>query len=99
MAYNYILLAKAQEEYESSVNWYNERSWPAADQFIESVDHALQLICEHPDRWRNEYKKYYELGVKKYPYSIVYTIDRESELVIVSSIYHHRRNPKKKYKK
>ena len=99
MAYKYILLAGAQNEYESSINWYNERSWPAADQFIEAVDNALQLICEYPMRWRNEYREYYELGVKKYPFSIVYTIDPEQELVIVSSIYHHSRNPQKKYKK
>ena len=99
MGYKYMLLAAAQEEYESSITWYNERSWPAADQFIEAVDHALQLICEHPYRWRNEYRKYYELGVKKYPFSIVYTIEAEQELVIVSSIYHHSRNPKKKYRK
>jgi len=98
MGYSYILLATAQEEYESSIGWYCERSLPAADKFIEAVDNALQLICEHPNRWRNEYHTYYELGVKKYPYSIVYTIDVERELVIVSSIYHHSRNPKKKYK-
>ncbi len=99
MAYKYILLAKAQEEYESSISWYNERSWLAADQFIEAIDNVLQLICDHPNRWSNEYKKYYELGVKKYPYSIVYTIDSELELIIISSVYHHSRNPKKKYKK
>jgi plasmid stabilization system protein ParE len=99
MGFNYILLAKAQEEYESSVIWYNERSTLAADQFIEAVEYTLQLICEHPDRWRNEYRKYRELGLRKYPFNIVYTIDVEHELVIVNSIYHHSRNPKKKYKK
>ncbi len=99
MGYGYIFLANAQDEYESSISWYNERSRLAADQFIEAVDHALQLICDHPNRWRNEYKNYYELGVKKYPFSIVYTIDAKQGLVIVSSIYHQSRNPKKKYKK
>jgi len=64
MSYSYILLAGAQEEYESSIAWYNKRSWAAADQFIEVIDHTLPLICEHPYRWRNEYRKYYELGIK-----------------------------------
>jgi len=75
-------LLTAQEEYESSIGWYNERSWLAGDQFIEAVDYALQLICEHPYRWRNEYSKFYELGLNKYPYNIVYTIDEEQGLVI-----------------
>jgi plasmid stabilization system protein ParE len=99
MTYAYILLATAQDEYESSITWYAERSLTAANQFIEAVEHTLQLICEHPDRWRNEYKKYYELGLNKYPFSIVYTIEAENRLVVVRSIYHHSRNPKKKYKK
>lgn len=98
MISNYILLVRAQEEYESAVIWYSERSLHAAEQFIEAVEHTLQLICEHPNRWRNEYSKYYELSVKKYPYSIVYTINVNNGLVSVSSIYHHSRNPKKKYK-
>ncbi|MBA3829852.1 MAG: type II toxin-antitoxin system RelE/ParE family toxin [Taibaiella sp.] len=76
-----------------------ERSQSAPALFIEAVDHSLYLICEHPDRWRNVYDKYYELGVKKYPFSIVYTIDAEQGLIIIISIYHFSRNPGKKYKK
>jgi len=99
MAYTYILLSTAQEEYESSISWYGERSWAAAGQFAEAIDHALELICEHPFRWRNEYRNYYEIGVKKFPFSIIYTVDEDQEIVIISAVYHHSRNPKKKYRK
>ena len=99
MPYTYILLASAQQEYEASVVWYNERSDSAADDFIDAIDNTLKLICNHPQRWRNESDRFYELGVKKYPFSIVYKIDVVNELVLVGSIYHHSRNPKKKYRK
>ena len=99
MRYAYLLLAAAQEEYEDAITWYGERSLAAAEQFIESVDHSLESICEHPERWRNEFSHYHELGVHKYPYSIVYSIEPENNLVIISSIYHHSRDPKRKYKK
>jgi plasmid stabilization system protein ParE len=99
MPYSYIILAAAQEEYESSVIWYNEKSPPAAARFAEAIDNTLNLICNHPNRWRSEHKNYHELAVKNYPFSIVYTIDAAKELVVVGSIYHHSRNPKKKYKK
>ena len=99
MAYNYILLAAAQAEYESSIIWYNERSWLAADEFAEAVENAIKLICDHPYRWRNEHGKFHELALKNFPYSIVYGIDVNRELVVIGSIYHHRRNPKKKYRK
>lgn len=99
MAYRYILNESAQNEYEISLNWYVERSEKAAGNFIKAVDTTLQLICDHPYRWRNVYKNYHELGLKKYPFTIIYTIEEDQELIVVSSVYHHKRNPKKKFRK
>ncbi len=99
MSYHYIFHPAAQQDYEDALRWYTERSMQAAENFIVAIDYALSLICEHPARWRNEYKKYYELGVKKYPYTIIYTIEENRRLVVVSSIYHHKRNTRKKYRK
>jgi plasmid stabilization system protein ParE len=99
MSYHYILHESAQEDYEVALRWYAERSLKATENFIIAVDDTLSLICDHPVRWRNEYKFFYELGVKKYPYTIIYTIDPDQKLIIVISIYHHKRNPRKKYRK
>ncbi len=99
MPSKYILLEVAQIEYEKSLHWYAVRSEQAAINFIKAVDIALKLICDNPERWRNKYKNYHELGLKKYPFTVIYIIDSEKELVVVTSIYHHKRNPKKRYKK
>jgi plasmid stabilization system protein ParE len=99
MSYRYVLHEHAQEDYEKSLQWYAERSRQSAENFVMAVDDALQLICEHPARWRNKYKNYHELGLKKYPFTIIYTIEADKQLIVVSSIYHHKRNPKKKYRK
>lgn len=96
MSYRYILLEKAQADYETSLKWYVVRSQQAAENFVKAVDDGLQLICNNPSRWRNTYKKFYEINLKKYPFSIVYTIEEE-QLIVVTSIYHHKRNPRKKY--
>lgn len=60
---------------------------------------AIELICNYLTSWRNKYKDFYELGTKKYPYTIIYKIDNQNELIIVYSIFHHKRNPLKKYNK
>lgn len=99
MLYKYIVLEKAQQEYEASLEWYAERSMLAAEKFIIAVENALLLICKYPERWRNQYKNYHELGLKKYPFTIIYTIETGKQLVVVTSVYHHKRNPKKKYRK
>jgi hypothetical protein len=64
MAYKYILHELAQQEYETSLQWYAELSKRAAVNFITAVNDALQLISASPTRWRNSYKNFYELGLK-----------------------------------
>jgi len=96
MLYQYILLEPAQEDYETSLRWYAERSIQAAEGFIEAMEEALQLICEYPDRWRNSYKNFHELELKNFPFSIIYHIEPSKQLIIVTSVYHHKKNPKKK---
>jgi plasmid stabilization system protein ParE len=98
MSLRYRLIDAAQQDYEEAVLWYAERSVTAAENFVVAIDNTLQTICAHPTRWRNEYKNFYELGVKKYPYTIIYAIE-DTDLVVVISIYHQKRNPKKKYRK
>jgi len=99
MSNSYVLLEAAQEEYESSLRWYVVRSEQSAENFIRAIDVTLRSICDYPTRWRNKYKNFYELGVKKYPFTIIYTIDNQNKLIIVHSIFHHKRNPFKKYNK
>jgi plasmid stabilization system protein ParE len=99
MAFKYILLEDAQIDYEESLQWYAVRSDLAAVNFIKAVDAAMSLICVNPQRWRNKYKNYHELGLKKTPFTIIYIIDTEKELVIVTAVYHHKRNPEKRDKK
>ncbi len=99
MSYAYILHKHAQQDYEQSLEWYMERSVEAAEKFVIAIDNALQLICDNPTRWRNKYKNFHEISLKKYPFTIIYTIDEDKSLVVVSSIYHHKRNPQGKYRK
>jgi hypothetical protein len=75
VSYQYIFEPRAQEEYETSVEWYLNRSLQVTQDFIASVDEALELICDHPVRWKNLYKNYFEFGMRKFPFHIIYTID------------------------
>lgn len=86
-------------EYKEAISWYFERSEIAADNFIKEIKEKIELICADPVRYRNTYKKLRETSLKKYPYSIVYLIDEEKQLIVISSLYHQKRSPRRKYKK
>lgn len=97
MVYKYSFFAWAQKDYEQSFKWYLKRSVQAAEGFIEAVDYALKQICTHPDRYRNTYKHYNEIGLKKYPFVLIYSIEKEEGLLIIWKIFHNKKNPKKKF--
>ena len=99
MAYSYIISRIAANEYGDAFNWYEERSILASDAFMVSVQNAIEAVCKNPYRYRNTYKKFREITLKKYPFNLIFYIDEESKLIIVISIYHHKRNPENKYHK
>lgn len=41
----------ALAELKSAVEWYLERSEPAAADFVAAVDRAIELVIESPKRW------------------------------------------------
>ena len=99
MNYKFLFLPLALLEYEDAVWWYKIRSTSAAERFVAEVTNKIKLICRDPFRYRNQYKKFRETSIKRYPFYIIYFIDEEKKRIIISSIYHHRRSPKRKYNK
>jgi plasmid stabilization system protein ParE len=89
---------RAAEEYLSSLFCYKSKSLYAAEQFVKCIDETLKKITEDPKRFRNTYKDFREAKVKKFPYSIVYFIDAEEQRVVITSIFHQKRNPRKKFR-
>lgn len=86
-------------EYKVAAIWYAVRSEAAAVNFVKEVKKKIAVICKDPFRYRNTYKKFREASLKIYPYSIIYTIDENNKTVIITSVFHHKRNPRRKYRK
>ena len=99
MSYKYIYDPIALTEYKDAVSWYNARSKKAAEIFVIEVTKKIGQICSNPFRNRNEYKSFKEISLKKYPYCIVYFVDENTKTVVITSVYHHKRNPTNKYEK
>ncbi len=98
MAYTISYQERALTEYESALSWYRERSESAAENFTNEVQNKIDILRTEPESFKRTYKQFHEVSLKNYPYSIVYLINPNSSSVIISSIFHHKRSPKKKYK-
>ena len=99
MSYTIVYQPNALEEFNDAVLWYGEKSEKIATNFVNEIKDRLKTIFENPYRFRKVYKNFRETSLKKYPFYIVYSLNEKDYEVIITSIYHHRRNPKNKYLK
>ena len=98
MAYQISFRKRAAAEYLESVLWYKERSEQAAGNFINAINDKLDEIERKPDFFRRTYKQFREAKTHIFPFSIIYFIDEEKQLVVITSMFHQKRNPKIKFK-
>lgn len=79
MSYRHNYHQEALDEYKEAVAWYKKRSEMAAENFVKEINEAIELICENPTRYRNTYKNFREISLKKYPYAVIYLVDEEKK--------------------
>ena len=60
----------------------------------------LQQILINPEIFSVKSRSgYHEALVKKYPYMIVYRIDKKQTVLFITSIYHQKKHPRNKYRR
>lgn len=98
MNYTVRYQSKARKEYQSALDWYREKSIDAAVNFSLALKERVDLLLKQPDRFGKIHKDFREVKLKKYPFKIIYFIDESKSLVVISSIFHQKRDPKAKYR-
>lgn len=97
--YKITLRKRAVKEYLEAIIWYKERSVQAAENFVKSVNKAFAYIEVSPQNYRIIFSHFHEIQLQKYPYTIVYFIDNDKNSIVITAIFHYKRNPKKKFVK
>jgi plasmid stabilization system protein ParE len=82
---------QAAEELAEAVDWYTERSTLAALEFLQDVEHALQLVLQRPSAWPAFEAGTRRIVMQRYPFSIIF--HQESGVVQVLAVAHHKRRP------
>jgi len=97
MVYHYIYEPRALLEYEEAILWYYERSKQASKNFELAVNEKLHEICLNPTQYHIAKKHFRETFLKKYPFSIIYFVEEENHTIVITSIFHSSRDPKRKF--
>lgn len=97
--YNLIVIEAAQQELENASFRYDLKVKGLGARFAGVIKEKLKVIQEYPERSPIRRKNLREAIVRTFPYLIVYSVNKKENQILVTSIFHTKRNPKKKYRK
>jgi plasmid stabilization system protein ParE len=81
---------EADQEYLSSLAWYQERSLTAALNFESEFQRAIGQIAEAPERWPVYFSGCRRYVLHQFPFFIVYRVF-PSEVFVLAVVHGHRR--------
>jgi len=93
MAAELIIAPEAQQDTDEAYSWYEDRRSGLGEEFLACVDACIQAICRTPELHAKVHEEYRRSLVRRFPYAIFY--EYTGGKVIVYSIFHASRDPKK----
>lgn len=91
MKYRSLIRPEAVNDLEVAFLWYEEKRIGLGHDFLLQVDAGIRFIERNPEISLKEYKGTRRYFIKRFPYKIIYLIEKES--IIVLGVIHGKRNP------
>ena len=85
------LLEPAQAELDEAVAWYVDQAPGLGDAFLLEELRSIKLIERFPQAWHPLTPQIRRCRLRRFPYSVVYTVDGDDLLVL--AIAHQHRKP------
>ncbi|MDR3695526.1 type II toxin-antitoxin system RelE/ParE family toxin [Mucilaginibacter sp.] len=95
MNYTVDLLFKARQEIFDGWKWYEKEPKGLGDRFEDEVFRKIALIAANPLHYPLK-KGAREAVTETFPYLIIYKINESRKLIMILSVFHTSRHPKKK---
>jgi plasmid stabilization system protein ParE len=98
MKYKFVFLQRASDEVIEIYRWYEEQQKGLGLNFLNVLEKYKTGIANNPEQFKKTYKHFREVFIHTFPFMIVYYIKKKEKEIIIVSVFHTSRNPKKKYK-
>ena len=86
-------LTPALVELREAAEYYDERVSGLGADFLDEVEAAIERMLLFPEAWGKLGNEYRRCHLRRFPYSIIYLIQAEQEIVVVS-LFHQSREPR-----
>jgi plasmid stabilization system protein ParE len=87
----YSFTAAALTEFQDAVAHYERERLGLGDEFRAEVRRTARSICEMPHMYQGLDETFRRARTKRFPYGLVYTIEREQ--IVIHAVMHLHRRP------
>ncbi len=91
MKYRVIIRPEAENDLKEAFSWYEDKRRGLGYDFLLQVDAGLRFIERNPEIFPEEYKKTRKHLIKRFPYKIIYLVEKQK--IIVLAVIHGKRGP------
>src|SRR3989304_2419144 len=91
MKYRVIVRPESEDDLKEAYAWYEDKRTGLGYDFLLQVDAGLNLIARNPNIHPIEYKETRKHLVKRFPYKIIYLVEKEK--IIILAVIHSKRRP------
>jgi plasmid stabilization system protein ParE len=89
MQYQIVVIPEAENDIQEAFVWYEEKRIGLGCDFLLQIDAGINFISKNPKIHPSEYKGARKHIIKRFPYKIIYMIEKEK--IIVLAVIHNRR--------
>lgn len=85
---------RAREDVRLNFLWYEAQRRGLGFEFLDSVEHSIQLIMENPAMYPVRYANYRGCVIRRFPFSVLYKVE-DAEIVLYA-VFDNRQDPRKR---
>lgn len=89
----YSFLTPALTEIREAAEFYDRRVPGLGADFLDELDATVERILSYPEAWGALGGSYRRCHLRRFPYSVIYSIQKKSEILVIS-VFHQSREPR-----
>lgn len=86
----YRFLTPATLEVTEAAEYYDSQVSGLGKDFLDELEAAVTRILHYPEAWRIISKPFRHCPLRRFPYTLIYTLPTRQEVLIVSLFHQHR---------
>ena len=90
------ILESADLDMEEAVFWYKNIDFDLSLNFLMEYDKILDYLEDNSNLFIKTKSDFHEVKLKHFPYTVIYRIYDTEKIVVITSVFHQKRNPKNK---